>query len=45
MRTETEILHQFTHWAEKNEIIRAAILTSSRANPGATIDFLSDYAQ
>ena len=43
MRTETEMLNQFSQWAGKNEIIRAALLTSSRADPNTTIDFLSDY--
>lgn len=43
MRTDTEILQQFVKWAENNNIIRAAILTSSRADPNSHIDFLSDY--
>lgn len=43
MRTEKEVLSHFKKWAESNDLIRAAILTSSRANPEAEIDFLSDY--
>ncbi|RKD31210.1 aminoglycoside 6-adenylyltransferase [Thermohalobacter berrensis] len=43
MRTEKEVLSQFKEWAERNELIRAAILTSSRAKPDANVDFLSDY--
>ncbi|SIO50576.1 aminoglycoside 6-adenylyltransferase [Chitinophaga niabensis] len=41
MRTETELLHEITTWAGKNEAIRAILLTSSRANGKA--DLLSDY--
>lgn len=43
LRTEKEVLSQFTKWAEENELIRAAVLTSSRVNPESNIDFLSDY--
>ena len=43
MRTEDEILSQFLAWAEANEQVRAAVLTSSRVHPDARIDFLSDY--
>jgi len=43
MRTEKEILTHFINWAGTNENIRAAILTSSRVNGSAEIDFLSDY--
>lgn len=43
MRTEKELLKQFQNWAEENPVIRAAILTSSRVNPEACIDILSDY--
>ena len=43
MRTEQEVLTEFKNWAKENDFIRAAILTSSRARPGAEIDFLSDY--
>lgn len=43
MRTEREVLSQFKEWAKKNDLIRAAVLTSSRALPDANIDFLSDY--
>lgn len=43
MRTEYEILSHFKKWAEENDLIRAAVLTSSRVDPDANIDFLSDY--
>ena len=43
MRNEKEILSHFINWSENNELIRAAIMTSSRASKTAEIDFLSDY--
>ena len=43
MRTEKEVLAQFDKWAQGNDLIRAAILTSSRVNPERETDFLSDY--
>jgi aminoglycoside 6-adenylyltransferase len=43
MRTEKEVLSQFKEWAKRNELIRVAVLTSSRVRPDANIDFLSDY--
>ena len=43
MRTEKKILAQFDKWGMNNELVRAAILTSSRANPDTELDFLSDY--
>lgn len=43
MRTESEVLSQFKDWAKRNDLIRAAVLTSSRVSPDASIDFLSDY--
>ena len=43
MRTEVEVLRQFDGWAQENELVRAAILTSTRANPERETDFLSDY--
>ena len=30
LRTEKEVLTQFDVWAQKNDLIRAAVLTSSR---------------
>ncbi len=30
LRTEEEILTQFDEWAQDNDLIRAAVLTSSR---------------
>ena len=43
MRTEQEVLSQFTEWAENKDVVRAAVLTSSRVNPNSSVDFLSDY--
>lgn len=43
MRCENELMNEFMNWASNNEIIRAAILTSSRVNNKKEIDFLSDY--
>lgn len=43
MRTKSEVLSHFKEWAKKNELIRAAVLTSSRVLPDSHIDFLSDY--
>ncbi len=43
MRNASIVYHQLTHWAEKNQNIRALILTGSRANPNAFVDLLSDY--
>jgi aminoglycoside 6-adenylyltransferase len=43
LRTEEEIYLLFDEWARNNELIRAAVLTSSRVKPGVIIDFLSDY--
>ena len=43
MKTEKEVLIQFEDWAQANDLVRAAVLTSSRVKPGAVIDFLSDY--
>ena len=43
MRTEEEVLKQFNMWAQKNNLVRAAVLTSSRVSPEREKDFLSDY--
>ncbi len=43
LRTEEDVLSQFSEWARRNDVIRAAVLTSSRVNPNPCIDFLSDY--
>ena len=43
MRTEEKVLSHFKKWARNNELVRAAVLTSSRAKPEAELDFLSDY--
>lgn len=43
MREEAEVLAQLSSWGRKNEWVRAAVLTSSRANPLRETDWLSDY--
>lgn len=43
MRTEQDVLAQFDKWVRSNDLVRAAVLTSSRANPEQETDFLSDY--
>jgi len=43
MRTEKEVLSQIDEWAQKNELVRAVVLTSSRVDPKKRIDFMSDY--
>ena len=43
LRTEQEVLSKFRKWAENNDLLRAAVLTSSRVNPDSSIDFISDY--
>ena len=43
MRTQTRILEQFDKWSRSNELVRAAILTSSRAKSERETDLLSDY--
>ncbi|MBP3964764.1 aminoglycoside 6-adenylyltransferase [Paenibacillus lignilyticus] len=43
MRNMEEILDKLVAWTQKNSMIRAVILTSSRANPNAPVDLLSDY--
>ena len=43
MRTESEVLSQFCTWAEANDGVRTAVLTSSRVDADRETDFLSDY--
>ncbi|MFC1735917.1 aminoglycoside 6-adenylyltransferase [Candidatus Hydrogenedentota bacterium] len=43
LRTQEQVLTQFDEWARGNDLVRAAILTSTRANPEREADFLSDY--
>jgi len=43
LRSQEQVLTQFKEWARENELVRAAILTSSRANPERETDILSDY--
>src|SRR5215471_11645200 len=37
------VLDQLVRWANEQELIRAVILTSSRAIPHAALDLFSDY--
>ncbi|RAP73695.1 aminoglycoside 6-adenylyltransferase [Paenibacillus montanisoli] len=43
MRNMEEMLGALLPWAERNSMIRAVLMTSSRTNPEATVDLLSDY--
>jgi len=43
LRSQEEVLEQLVQWARKNEIVRAVVLASSRANPKRETDILSDY--
>ena len=43
MRTQEQILSQVTEWSRGNDVVRAAVLTSSRVDPDSHIDYLSDY--
>ncbi|REE68675.1 aminoglycoside 6-adenylyltransferase [Paenibacillus taihuensis] len=43
MRGEEELLRQLLAWTERHSLIRAVIMTSSRVNPNAPVDQLSDY--
>jgi aminoglycoside 6-adenylyltransferase len=40
---EEDVFNKLIQWAEQRDSIRAMLLTSTRAVPGATVDFLSDY--
>jgi aminoglycoside 6-adenylyltransferase len=40
---EAEVLRRIMDWAEGDERVRAVLLSSSRAIPGAPLDTLSDY--
>ncbi len=41
--TEDRVIQQLVHWAERQPLVCAVILTSSRAIPHAHIDAYSDY--
>ena len=43
MLKSEDIPKKVTEWAEGEDNVRAVILTSSRANPNADVDILSDY--
>jgi aminoglycoside 6-adenylyltransferase len=38
-----EVIRRLTRWAERRDPVRAMLLTSTRANPSAPVDILSDY--
>jgi hypothetical protein len=40
---ETEVLARLVAWGEAQPLVRAMILTSSRARPDGAVDVLSDY--
>jgi len=43
MPEKDDVIEELQDWAHRNELVRAMILTGSRANPHCTTDFLSDY--
>ena len=43
MRTETEVIHSVLNFSENNDMIRAALLNGSRANPNVARDIFCDY--
>jgi aminoglycoside 6-adenylyltransferase len=43
VRTEQEVLMHFDSWSRGNDLVRAAVLTGSRADSAREPDFLSDY--
>jgi aminoglycoside 6-adenylyltransferase len=40
---EKRVIEKLVHWAEDRPTVRAMLLTSSRVNPNAPVDVLSDY--
>ena len=43
IETEDQVIQQLVHWAERQQLVCAVILTSSRAIPHAHTDAYSDY--
>ncbi|HKU76501.1 MAG TPA: aminoglycoside 6-adenylyltransferase [Pyrinomonadaceae bacterium] len=44
MRLEAnDVVEHLIHWAEEQDLVRAVVLTSSRAIPNAPVDLFSDY--
>jgi aminoglycoside 6-adenylyltransferase len=41
--SERAVINRIVQWGERQPLVRAMLLTSSRANPAAPIDQLSDY--
>lgn len=42
-KQEREVIAKLVRWADQHPLIRALVLESSRANPGAPLDIFSDY--
>jgi len=42
-QAEDEVIRKLVEWAENQPLVRAAILTSTRAVPNAALDIFSDY--
>lgn len=42
-RKEDKVIEQVVHWADQESLVRAVLLTSSRAIPQAHTDAFSDY--
>jgi aminoglycoside 6-adenylyltransferase len=43
MHQAPEVARQLMQWAKRQDSVRAMLLTSTRANPHASVDLLSDY--
>ena len=43
MEEEQAVINRLVQWAERQALVRAVLLTSSRANPYVTVDDFSDY--
>ena len=43
MSNQEQVIERLIDWAEHEPRVRAMVLTSSRATPGAPVDLLSDY--
>ncbi len=43
MEQQEEVIQKLQEWAEHKPQVRAMLLTSTRANPNASIDIFSDY--
>lgn len=38
-----DVIRRLVHWADQQNLVRAMLLTSTRANPHMPVDIFSDY--